>query len=305
MRKALLAVFVGLIIGTSGASSLESTIQQNCPSDYEPVISMAEPDKAYSNPGPPDFYSYNLCVKGIVEAKVASSCQKNVGFYLSENDTLDAHFSMFSSYKVPVCTSRMVTRVQNSCFTNQTTLMSVSSDHNGHVAKPGFYDKQLCGFFAAPENITLEMEFNLSSSDDVYFDDKQIGEGEFRLAEYPYIVSEDGQTTAGIVAPGMIRVERKLNDRNRLVMERSTGTFLVPFTRGDHENIEDDQEKVLEGTFLEQLEPSFSFFTPEEATVRTILDSNVTIHSSLSIGQGTYTLEIVKIGDNTVRIRRP
>lgn len=304
MRKALLLLVLGLLAGSAGASSIDAVIQQDCPVDYEPVISMSNPDKGYSNPAPPGFYSYDLCVQGVEEAKIADSCSRNTGFYLSENSTDNAHFSMFSSYKVPVCTSRMVTQVRDSCLDNQTALMSVSGETNAHVASPGFFDDQLCGFFASPENITVEMEFNLTSSDQVYADDQEIGEQELRLAEFPYVVSEGGGVTAGMVAPGMIRVERELDTRNRLVMERSEGTFLVPFTKGDHDNIEDDQEEILNGRFLSQLDASFSYFKPEEATVRTILASNVTVESGIELSQGTHMLEIIKTGENTVRIER-
>ncbi|MFB6213617.1 MAG: hypothetical protein ABEJ07_03595 [Candidatus Nanohaloarchaea archaeon] len=302
MRKAFLLLLLGIFAGSAGASSLNSTIQPSCPQDYEPVISMPGKAVEYGNPGPPGMYSQNLCVKGIIEAKVASSCTKNAGFYLSENNSA-AHLSQFSSYKVPVCTGRMVTSVRDSCPSNKTTLMSVSSQTNAHVAEPGFYDQQICGFFAAPENITMEMEFNLTSSDTVYIDDTRVGQEEIRLAEYPYIVSEGGGSVAGIVAPNMIRAERKLQGENRLVMEREDGSFYLPFTRGGHENIEDDQADVLGNSFEARLEASFAFFTPEEATVRTALETpGLDVKSGLELGQGSHTLEITKTGENAISI---
>ncbi|MFB6167030.1 MAG: hypothetical protein ABEJ62_02090 [Candidatus Nanohaloarchaea archaeon] len=302
MKKALLLVAIALLSGSTGASVINSTIQQTCPEDYESVISMPGKSVGYGNPGPPGFYSHDLCVQGIIDSRVASSCTKNAAFYLSENASEDAHLSQYSSYKVPVCTGRMVTRVRSSCPSGENALMSVSGQTNAHVAEPGFYDQQVCGFFAPPQNVTLELEFNLTSSDSVYIDDTQVGEEDIRLAEYPYIVSEGGGAVAGIVAPNMIRAERKLGNENRLVMEREEGSFYVPFTRGGHDRIEDDQSSMLSGSFETMLEPSFGFFTPEEATIRTALDTGLDINSGLELGQGSHTLEITKTGENTISI---
>ncbi len=285
-------------------SSLDSMIAESCPDDYEPVISMAAPDKTYSHPGPPDFFQYNLCVQGITETRIAHECTGNEGFYLHSNNTDYAHFSMHSTYNIPVCTDQMVTQVRDSCQQNQTSLFSVSSEHNAHVASPGVFDNEVCGFFQPPENVTLSMEFNLTSSDDVYFDEQTVDEGEQYLAEFPYIVSEGDNHVAGIVADDMIKVERRVGQENRISMERDTGEFLVPFTHGDHLNVERRQELILENEFMEQLLPSFGFFMPEQARIKTALDTEVIIDSGIELDRGSHTIEITKTGENQVTIEQ-
>lgn len=303
MRKAFLLFVLGAAINPAAASTLDASIQESCAADYEPVISLSSGGEAYSHPAPPGFYRNEVCVRGMTEARIASSCTKNVGFYISSNASDNAHFSEFSTYRFPVCTSNVVTQIRDSCKDDQTPLFSVSGNTNAHVASPGFFDTQVCGFYAAPQNITLSMEFNLTSSDTVYADDQEVlEERSYRLAEYPYIVSEGGGAVSGIVSSSMVRLERGLGSRNRLVMENREGSFIVPFTEGGHDTIEDDQEKVLDETFMDQLEPSFSYFVPEQPLLRSVLASSVNVTSDLSIQEGTHTLEIIKTGENTVRI---
>lgn len=304
MKKPVLLAALILLSGmVYGQSGIDSKITDSCPSDYERVISLSAPNKTYSNPGPPELYQYGLCVKGIQDSKVSQSCKTNEGFYLSSKDR-DAHFSDSPTYNIPVCTGQMQTAVRNSCFANETRLLSVSSDQNAHVGWPDVFENKLCGFYASPENVTLELEFNLSSSDEVYFDDSKVDEGEFRLAEFPYMVAESDEEVAGIVADGFVSAERESREKNLLKLKRESdsSTFLVPFTYGDHQTIEREEDKILGDQFLDQLSASFGFFIPEQPTVRTLLQTDVGINSSVELGQGFHTLRIEKIGENTVKL---
>ncbi len=154
------------------------------------------------------------------------------------------------------------------------------------------------------KNVSLSLEFNLSSSDQVYFDGEEVSTGEFSSADFPYIVSQGGGYVSGIVADTFIRAERSLNEENRITLQREPGksSFLVPLTSGSQFQVERREELIVSNQFLNQLMPSFGFFMPEEATVKTALDPNVTINSDLDLDRGTYTLEIRKTGENRVQI---
>lgn len=306
MRKLAAAFLLVFFLTNAGATKLDSTIADQCPADYEPVISMPAPNDTYSNPAGVGFYEHNLCVRGITEAEISNSgCTKSTGFYIYDNSS-DSHFSTNSVYNLHVCTAEMKTQVRNSCLSNQTALMSVSGTTNAHVAWPGFYSQDVCGFYANPENVSISLEFNLTSSDQVLVDDSQVGEQEIRIAEFPYIVSEGNNRIAGIVSSDLIRVERTLDTENTLLMEKEAeeASFIVPFTKGDHETVEDHQERILSNRFLEQVSPSFSFFIPENPVIKVALDPGITIKSNLSIGTGTHTIAIRKTSDNTVKIVR-
>jgi len=306
MRKTLLAVALLVLLGQASADSgIDSKIVNECPADYEPVISMDAPNKTYSHPGPPDFFKHNLCVKGIKDSGIKSSCTDNEVFYIHSNETEYAHFSHSGGYNIPVCADRMVTQVRDSCMENQTSIMSVSSDHNAHVARLGILDKELCGFYQEPKNVTLEMEFNLTSSDTVIADGDEIGDEEIFLAEFPYIVSEGAGYVSGIVADDMIRMERRIGQENTLVMERSEGEFILPFTSGGSEDIEDRQDSILDSDLISQVSPSFGFYIPEEPKLKVTLDPrDVELNSGLSIQEGSYSINITKSGEDSVTIER-
>lgn len=154
------------------------------------------------------------------------------------------------------------------------------------------------------KNVSLSLEFNLSSSDKVFLDDQEVGDGKFSSADFPYIVSESTDHMAGIVARSFIRAERKLEAENSLSMhrEKERSSFIVPLTYEGHFQLEKQEKSVLSGKFLNQISPSFSFFIPEEANVKTALDPNITLKSDLELGPGAHRLEIKKTGEKQVRI---
>jgi hypothetical protein len=313
-RKAAGLIFLLVVISTNGAA-LDSTIAESCPSGYEEVISMQAPDETFSNPGPPGLYKYNVCVSGIIESEIKSQCRSTPAFYLSSRST-HAHFSDSKGYNLEVCTGKMITRTRDSCLANQTALFAVSKPINGygrHVAgvsggTADVYDQVVCGFYAPPSNVSYSLEFNLSSSDDIYFDDEQ-KTGEFTtstLVEFPYLVSESSSYVSGLVADSYVQASRGLEGKNVLKMKREAGKdgVIIPFTTGSHQTIEDQQESILENEFESQLASSFSYFIPSSPTVRVVLATNVDMFSNLSIGKGTHNIEIEKIGENEIRISK-
>jgi hypothetical protein len=311
-RKILITAAVILLLPSALAANdnkeLKSEISRSCDLKYEPVISMADPDSRISNPGPPDTYEYNLCVKGISESVISTSCDTTTGFYLSSKNR-SAHFSEQNSYYWRVCTDRMRTRISSGpAEDNETALFSVSDRHNGHVAKPGFYNYNVYGRYRAPENVTLELEFNLSSSDDVYFDDKEVnGEQEFTPpAVFPYLISESDSESvvSGIVTPSFTKASRTFsNSKNRLSITRSgSGGFIVPFTAGDVDDINGKEEAIMNREFVNSISPNFGFRRIEKPNVKVRLD-RADIVSDLSLSAGAYRINVTKTGESQVSIK--
>lgn len=312
-RKILLVALFILIVHSGLAADddldeLDSEIATSCDTDFEPVISMTDPASRISNPGTPDMYEHKVCVRGIDESRLSTSCDTFTGFYLSSKNR-SAHFSEQNSYYWNVCTGRMTTRISTgSAVGNETALFSVSDRHNGHIAEPGFYDYNVYGSYRPPENITLEVEFNLSSSDDVYFDDEEVnGEQSFRPpAAFPYMISESNSdsTVSGIVTSSFTQASRTFsNSKNRLSITRSgTGGFIVPFTSGDKSDINDKQEEIMDQEFVSSTQSNFGFTNINTPTVKVRLD-RTDIISNLSISSGFYEVNVTKTGENEVTIK--
>lgn len=316
MRKACALFLFTVFLSASGSAvQLDSGIyKDSCPNGYEPVISMADPDKSYNNPAPPSIYKHKVCVSGITETTFGDECRSTPAFYLSSNTT-HAHFSESRGYNLEVCAGRMITEVRDQCLTDEIALFSVSDRIEGfgrHVANvtgqnPDIFSNVVCGFYSAPENVSLSMKFNLSGSDEVYFDDEH-RESEFNysgLADFPYIVSTSGTHTAGIVSTSFRLVERRLEDKNILTMKKEAddASFFVPFTEGGYESIEDSQQEFLESGFLNTVDPSFNYQSGTNTVVRAMIDTEIDIRSNLSISRGNFQVKIEKTGEDQVTIQ--
>lgn len=309
MRKPLLILAFIVAMSFSGAADLDSTIAETCPSGFEPLVSMEDPNATFNNIGTDDMYDYKVCVDGITNSRVGMTCRGNAGFYMSSKST-DAHFSAVQGYNMHVCTGNMVTEVRDSCNENQKALFSVSKRINGFGRHIGGlidgYDEVVCGEFAVPSNVTVKLEYNLSSDDEAYFDDQEIEQTHFsRLAEFPYIVTEGEDEVSGIVSPEFLSARRELDETNELSIKRrieGAGVF-IPLTRGGHENIEDDEEEVLNREFLAQSSPNFGGYPSGTPMVRAILlRSDMDLESNISLNQGTHTVRLVKTGEEEIKI---
>ena len=312
MRKVIFLGILFLLFANNSAAEIDSQISKNCPGNFEPVVSMQDPNETFNNIGTPERYEYKVCVRGIIEANFKTECPGFTSFYISSNSTY-AHFSEQSGYNIGVCTESMETIINETCD-NSEPLFTVSEPINGfgrHIAglHPGKrFDKFLCAFDAPPDNVTLEMKFNISSSDDVYFDDKEVT-GEFEdndIAEFPYIVGTDGDLVSGIVVHEYQRVSREIDEYNKFRVRKDVeqATYYVPFTSGTHEVLEDDQERFFERSIEDSLNPSFAMDLGGEPVVRAIARQDAVIVSNLSIGGGSHSIRIEKTGDNEITIEQ-
>ncbi len=108
-----------------------------------------------------------------------------------------------------------------------------------------------------PDNMTLELS---GLSGDFYTEDGGFA-GTSTESEYPYIAVERPGTVTGIVGFGeFVQLERFSGTAS--ITQETTG-FLVPVTEGDRSRIERRRDAVVSKTFLDQVEPSFSFASAE------------------------------------------
>lgn len=307
MRKIALAIAI-LFFVSMGSADIKAEIKTSCNFGEEPVISISDPDKAYSHAAEPGYYDNQLCIDGIESSEIQENeCTSTSGIHLTDRED-NAHFSVFSSYRLNVCIGDMRTRITpllGSCNENETALFSISGKVNAHVAGPDFFDRNVCGSFISPENVSLSIQFNLSSNDEVYFDDEKVeGEQTFEEADYPYLVSQDSEMVSGIVKSEFDTASRRINSENILKMrtKRNASSFIIPFTEGDISDIENREELVTQREFLNQFEPNFAYLLPESPTVRVIYDPDLELDSNISMSPQRYQLDLVKTGEESIGI---
>ncbi len=303
MRRKTILVLLLLLLSTS-VSGLEASIKNSCGPQEEPLISMYSLNNSHA--ATPGHFQYQVCVEGERDFNIRDECgpeEVRVFSLFSENNS---HISMYSSYTYEVCSKDTRGAVRSSCFSNETAAFSVHSDNNSHVGEVGYYGDNLCLFKQPPKNITLSIS---GLSGNFQADDDPIAQGNnLRLAEYPYIVAENSGKVRGIVSYTEF-VELSRSSSDKISVTQTGPTFLVPFTEGDHQVIEDRQELVINTRFFNVLNPSFGFNIPEQPQVRVALkpDQDVegftgTLRNSIEIAVQNRGL---KNGTLTIRIEPP
>lgn len=268
MRRKTAAFFLLTIFSVSlvSAAGLEASIKSSCGPREEPMVSISDLDSGHV--GAPGHYSNDVCVKGARDFNIRQDCnpeEVRVFSIFSPNNT---HVSIHPSFTMSVCSKSTRGTMRGSCLSNETAAFTAISDNNTHVGGIGQFSQKLCLFKQPPENVTLSIS-GLSGS--FQADDTSISQGEtIRIAEYPYVVAENSGNVKGIVSyTDFIKLTRSSSDT--VSVTQSGPTFLVPFTEGDHDTIEQRQQLVLSGEFLDMLNPSFSFFIPDQPTLRVTL----------------------------------
>ncbi|MFB6213884.1 MAG: hypothetical protein ABEJ07_04965, partial [Candidatus Nanohaloarchaea archaeon] len=283
-------------------AAVDTAIRPSCHDDEEALVSLN--DTSGGHLGEPGFYDSQLCARGVSSAAVRQTCRSDETQLFSLFSRNNSHFSIYPEYRYDVCVeSGLQTAVRPSCPPNETAALSVFSDNNSHAGGMGSYDRQLCFYREAPENITLQLS---GIPGDFYADNQATSVGEtFRLAEYPYIVSEQGGTTRGVVSyGGFVKLSRPSPDIASVTQTGSS--FLLPFFSGGHAEIEDEQEQVNSRRFLELLSPSFSYTIPTKPRVKVLMrpDRNIVGFRDTLSGQVELTVSNEGLNsDDTLEIR--
>jgi hypothetical protein len=334
-----------VVSATPGVSAqLEVQVAQNqCPSGFNPLVSVDRPVSTTGNPGvsrqnPPTdlnpLYKNQICVGGVQPPTIRESCSRRPGFYLYSRET-DAHFSNTSVYPLEVCTGRLTVELrsldtdrdgeletQNPCRPGEEPLFSVSNYTNAHIASPSvdFYPFKACGSLRpfAPESV--EVRLSLDSNQRVESDDVSLNPGDEKNSfEYPYIASSDGSSVIGLVTTSANTTIRRVEDgKNTLILtaprseasqgETSSTSIFVPFTRGGFDSINRRDDAVMNRELLGVLNPTFGFPNPDRDSgqsnyYRGYLDSDFNLTTNMSLEPGSYQLELEKTGEDGVAVR--
>lgn len=166
------------------------------------------------------------------------------------------------------------------------------------------------------DNVTLRMEWEIPDEGETeeYVGGEEVEDyGEETDLEYPYIVSQTAAETdvvAGIVNFGNFqRLEYSISESVESSMtqeigeETSSAKFLLPFSRGTYQDIEDRRENIGKGYYdnpdiFRYANPNFVNRLVENRIIRTILrydKDDINIEGEGSIRRST-NLDIVNMG---------
>ncbi len=264
MRHAAFLVSLLLLAPTVAGASFET--RKTCQNDEEPLLSLYS--KTGGNVAEPGYYKWNVCGEGVRNAELKTSCGEDETDILSILKKNNSHASTYDAYSWKVCSPDLTASITTGPCDDP--IVSMAKKHDSHVAEPGHFQYELCPTdVEQPDNITLEFRLD---ADRVFVDDQEVGGSDYSasLFEYPYIVS--GQP-AGIVsyAPALgIEYRNRSRDVFRVTQKQAQGHFILPFTGGGYQTVEEEEDSILERGFLDILTPSFAYFKPKNPVIRVI-----------------------------------
>ncbi|MFB6208721.1 MAG: hypothetical protein ABEJ56_01130 [Candidatus Nanohaloarchaea archaeon] len=265
MRHRIAVLTVLMVFTASGASAAEFSIREDsCGGGEENLFSMH--NKSGGNVAEPGYFKWQVCADGIESSSFSKSCSGSLNSILSLHQKNDSHASIYESYRWQVCAS-IDASLNNSCA-SQDKIVTLAKKDDSHVAEPGELQYTLCAEAETVDTVTLEME---TDADSVYVDGESASETSYYSSEleYPYITSDQ---PAGIVSYGDVKSINYSTSGSTDIMrvKQSSGSFLVPNTQGGYEELEDEKDLVENRQLVKNIEPSFAFTMPDQATIRVI-----------------------------------
>lgn len=284
--KALILIVFLMFVGPASAD-LNFSIRESCQSDEEPMISMHS--KTGGNIGEPGHFKWQVCGNGVEEINIKDTCASGENSLISMFQRNDSHASINQEYRWDVCSSGFRTNLTQNC---DNPIASMESESDSHVAKPDYYSLKLCPSLAKPENTTIKLELDAAN---VYIDDSEAEERAYTPLElsYPYIVSDQ---PVGLVSFGKLvslsYETRGSTDIFRMTQSLGSTSVLLPFTGDGYSDVEDDEEAVIDRSFLDDYGPSFGFSSLETpfVRVRATFDHSVEGFDNVEYGQTSLSI---------------
>lgn len=266
LKRTLLLVLI--IVWTGTVSGIDVSVEESCSETYEPMASIENTDGGKI--AEKDHYTNQVCVNDVDYMELSDECIENEQMVFTMDSRTDANFSIYDNgYGLKVCSPEVRSTVRNSCLSEESKVLSVESDNNSLVAAPSYtdstYDQSLCLSINSAENITLSLT-GLTGS--FYSEGIEINTGDSRnpSTDYPYIVDEQPK---GVVGYGdVLRLSRPSSEKASIVQRADSGGFLLPFTAGGHQEIEDEQDRISNGNFLDLVSPNFGYTSGEAPMIK-------------------------------------
>lgn len=133
------------------------------------------------------------------------------------------------------------------------------------------------------ENVSLQLDIDASQT---FIDGAEVTEGVYTDLDYPYIVSEQPAGIVSYAETNKINYSSTSGVENYSINQQTPGSFLLPYTIGGADELESERRAIKRGTFLSQIEPSFSFFKKSTPKVRVAYSFPYSVESSFGTVQG-------------------
>jgi len=296
MLKKILVLAI-LLISAGSVSGIDVSINKSCDGDFEPMASLENTNGGYL--AEPDHYSKNVCVSDVEYTEIRGICNLNENIVLSLESKVDTNVSIYdNNYDYRLCAPRIRSAVRNSCLEDETKVLSLESDTNSYAAAPSYtdstFDQGLCLSTSLAENVSI----SLSGLEGTFYSNGskiEIGTSIKPPINYPYIVDNQPK---GLVGHGEVtQISKTSSDTAKMTQKTDSGSFLVPFTKGGYQEIEDEREAVLDRTFLNTVSPNFGFRIVDKPELKVAYSSNRSLEGfSESIGVNYNNLRIRNLG---------
>ncbi|MCJ7479412.1 MAG: hypothetical protein MUP63_04515 [Candidatus Nanohaloarchaeota archaeon QJJ-7] len=282
-------------------------IRDDCQSDERELFSMSGRTNAHA--GDPGYWPYSVCASGFERRYYTRVCSTGntpiLSFFGSEQT--DIHIATDENlFNYKLCTSTLTVGIRDSCPPTTKAIVSVYEKREAHAAEPDYYPVQLCGAFF--ESVTAMMEFSMGPNTSVQLNDTENPSEDIyndsSNQEPWFITAENGTLIAGIVSGEKTRTteigyqNESGNLRFNMTQDRGTMSYLLPFTTGTAEDVQDRINLIEAVNFIDQIKPSFGFPLAEEMTVRIIMQlQGIDLVSDFRLSAGSYTLNLENFGD--------
>lgn len=291
-------------------------IRDECLSAEERLFSMS--DRVNAHAAEPGYYDHEVCAAGIDRSDYRTVCtdveSEVLSFY--EADEPFSHLSTDSDqFDQKLCTGELSIGIRDECPDTTKSIVSIYELPDSHIAEPGYYGNHLCG--AIFEDVELLMQFHHGDDDTAHINETAVEPGTYERDggwRSGFISAEDASMVAGIVAGEYTRINAFRYDEDgddhvlRMAQDRNVDvSYFVPFTEGDHQDLEGRRSMIRAGEFLEHVNPNFGLRLVERMVIQLTLQfTSIDIVSDMTLSSGAHQLVIENIGtteDGDPRVR--
>ena len=325
LAKTIAGLAAAFLLTSPASADLQTKVVEqptSCGENFAPLLSMNDPSSTSNNPGfPPDpsldpGYSHRVCVSGVRAPYSVENGQCDGGklpeFYMYKNSTDSrSHLSNQSIYDESICGGTLVTKFRQNtglngvCREDEKRMFTASDLSNAHVAGPNqdFFEYVACGSIEEPESVQMSYSFDIPGQEKTFLDGSPLISGQRSRPDYPAVVSSGTAHVTGIVAEDAVRAGKSSNTTVSVTRRAGRSDFLIPFTQGNQQEIQEEKQRITNSNFLSITDASFGYEDGGDPLV-TVTLLGYDIGSNLTVSPGQHSLAVQKTGNNQISVSK-